>query len=663
MRVFLLLSCFFLTLFEASAMEYEGKYLPNALKKELDRWKADQKTVNGVYLSGTSWIANAGTDVQCGSGVLQTICSSMKSLAANGAVVMDYAQATNGEYVILSTQGAFYSNRTFFAGLGLVSAIEQFAQEEKRVNSVALFENGGWLLIAQGEVKSRRLPAELSVALYEAEVGDHFLTRIFSKFTANQKTEWLLIANADYWTNRTDRYLQESLHRFMKERYYLGPVSFDGARYLALVRHKRILTKPFDRFENAIKQNPSHDDAHVLARMEYYGVPGVTIAVIDGDTITTRTYGVLNNTSKLKAQTTDYYPSASLSKALFSYGMLKAHEQGLLDLDQTLYDFAQAYPNGLVRKWVDSLPSTRAEPYQYRSTVMTFRSLLSHSGGTSVHGIGVYRRDRMRTLSDLIMGTNGRNKTNPIDFPHQSMRYSGGGYSLVEAALEDVTGQKAEDWLDLNVVQPLGMENSTFGYLHPTREARFARGHGQSSNPIAVGYCPGKGAGGLISNAHNYARFIWTVMNQGAIYQSHRRFISYSSHQKVFTPAYRPSSTLERCSRQSPCQRNGEICALNKCVLPVADTAGWWRYQGPGQMHSQSWVPHTERGVEFLYPSFTEHGGTQDGIRTKFWYNYRAKKGIVIYTNASRSWRDEDDIRLGGDPLINELIATFRRIW
>lgn len=662
MRSFIFLTCFILSFSHVSAMEYEGKYLSNSLKNELERWKTAKKNVNAVYLQGTSWIANAGTDVKCSTGVLETICNSMKTLASSGAVVRDYAQAPTGEYVILSTQGAFYSHRPYFSNLGLVSAIDQFSQQQKRVNSVALFENGGWLLIAQGEVKSRNLPRELTVALQEAQLGEHFLTRIFSRFTSAQETQWILTANADYWTNRTDSYLQDSLHRFMKERYYLGPVAFDGSRYLALVRHKRILTKPFDRFENQIKKNLSHDDQHILARMEHYQVPAVSVAVIDGDSIITRTYGVLNNSSKLKAQTTSYYPSASLSKAVFSYGMLKAHEQGILNLDQNVYDFAQAYPNGLVRKWVDSLPSTRDEPYLYRSKVMTFRSLLSHSGGTSVHGIGVYRRNQMRTLSDLIMGTNRRSKTNPIDFPHQSMRYSGGGYSIVEAALEDVTGQKAEDWLDLNVIVPLGMEGSTFGFLHPSREARLARGHSQNSNPMAVGYCPGKGAGGLISNAHNYARFIWTVMNQGAIYQSNRRFINYSSHQQVFTPAHRLISSLERCSQRSDCLNEGEICALNKCVLPVTDNRRW-RHHGPGQMHSRSWYPHTERGVSFLYPTFTEHGGSQDGIRTKFWYNYREKKGIVIYTNSKGEWLDENENPQGANPLIDELIATFKRVW
>jgi CubicO group peptidase (beta-lactamase class C family) len=645
------------------ALDYEGKYLSNSLIQQLETWKQNNKSVNGVYLSGAAWVANSGTDVRCSSsGTFQMICLTMSQIAAAGGVTMDFAQAQSGEFIILSTNGAHYSHRAYFESLGIVAAIDQLTLAQKRVNSVALFENGGWLLIAQGEVKFKNLPASLYTALEEARLGDHFLTRINTRFNLNNETEWFLSSGSDYWTNQTNAYLQTAIHKFLRQKYYIGPVSIDGPRFVALVNHKRYLEHAFDLFENDIRKDDTTTASHILDRMEYYRVPGVTVAIIDGDKITTRTYGVLNNSSKLKAGTTSYYPSASLSKAVFSYGMLKAHERGILNLDQTLYDFAKAHPHGLVSKWVDSLPSTRAEPYEYNSKWITLRSLLSHSGGTSVHGIGLYRRNQMRSLSDLIMGTNGRSKTNPIRFPGVSILYSGGGYSLAEAALEDVTGQSASHWLALNVLAPLKMENSTFSYLHPTREINFARGHSANSRPIAVSYCPGKGAGGLVTNAYDYAKFLWSVMNDARIYQSNQRFLSRPSHQQVFTPAYRRFSSLENCRPGQACQKAGEICSLNKCVAPLTEST-WYRHHGPGQMHARSRIVVVENNQSLYYPTYTEHGGGQEGIRTKFFYRYASKKGIVIFTNAEHSWIDGSDIERGGDPLVNEMIAAFARHW
>lgn len=658
----ILLILFFLSS-NAFGLEFQGKYLSNGLKQQLQSWKQARKTVNGVYLFSIAWIATAGKDVRCSKDAPESLCLVMKQIGAQNGVVLDYAQAPTGEFIVLSTLGAHYSNSAYFSSMGLVSAINQLNQSQQRVNSVALFENGGWLIIAQGEIRSKNLPASLQLALEESRLGAHYLTRIVSRFKNANETEWLLIANADYWTNRTDAYLQDVLHQFMKERFYLGPVFFEGSRFIAVVNHKRFVTDPMDRLENDLRDVNNNGKAfHILERMEHYKVPGVTIAVIDGDSITTRTYGVLNNSSKLKARTSSYYPSASLSKAIFSYGMLKAHESGVIDLDQTLPEFAQAHPNGLVKKWLDSLPSTRDEPYEYRSRFITIRSLLSHSGGTSVHGIGLYSVNQMRTLSDLIMGTNGRDKTNPIDFPNLSIRYSGGGYSLAEAALEDATGRRAQEWLGLNVLRPLNMEGSTFGHLHPTREIDFARGHGPNSIPKPVRYCPGKGAGGLTTNAYDYAKFLWSVMNEGRIFQTNQRYMTQNSHREIFTPAFRPTSSLSSCSRQNPCEKAGEICSLNRCLLPALDRV-WYRHHGPGQMHSTFRTVVQEENETLLYPSFTEHGGGQAGIRTKFFYRYAQKKGFVVFTNAEHSWVDEDEVSRGGDPLIDEIKAAFDRVW
>jgi CubicO group peptidase (beta-lactamase class C family) len=658
--VFFLIALFSVNTF---ALDYEGRYLSNSLIRQLESWKESNKTVNSIYLSGTSWVANAGTDVRCSSGsTFQNICIIMNQIASSGGVIMDFAQAPSGEFVILSTNGAYYSHRAYFESLGIVAAINQFTQAQKRVNSVALFENDGWLLVAQGEVKSKSVPASLWTALEEARLGDHFLTRITSKFINSNETEWFLSANSDYWSNQTNAYLQTALHKFMREKYYIGPVSIDGPRFISLVNHKRILSSDFDRFENDIRADDTTSASHILDRMEHYRVPGVTVAIIDGDKITTRTYGVLNNSSKLKARTTSYYPSASLSKAVFSYGMLKAHERGILNLDQTLYEFSRDYPNGLIRKWVDSLPDTGTEPYRMRSLYVTLRSLLSHSGGMSVHGIGLYSRNNMRTLSDLIMGTNGRSKKNPIWLPGVRFLYSGGGYSLAEAALEDVTGQSAGHWLGVNVLRPLKMENSTFNYLHPSREINFARGHGANSRPINVSYCPGKGAGGLITNAYDYAKFLWSVMNNARIYQTNDRYLSRPSHQQIFTPAHSRFSSLDICGPGNLCQKTGEVCSFNKCVLPIQDIDRF-RHHGPGQMHSRTRRVHVENNQSFYYPTFTEHGGGQAGIRTKFRFRYADKKGIVIFTNAEHSWTDASNIDRGGNPLVNEMISAFGRNW
>ena len=70
-------------------------------------------------------------------------------------------------------------------------------------------------------------------------------------------------------------------------------------------------------------------------RMKHYGVPGMSIAIIDDFKIAwTRTYGVMDSTSMRPVTDSTLFQAASISKPVFTMAVLKLAELGAVKLDE-----------------------------------------------------------------------------------------------------------------------------------------------------------------------------------------------------------------------------------------------------------------------------------------------------------------------------------------
>jgi len=75
--------------------------------------------------------------------------------------------------------------------------------------------------------------------------------------------------------------------------------------------------------------NPRFDALVSLteAKMKEYGVPGVAIGVIDGNTVTTRGLGITNVEDSLPVTVHTVFPIASISKTFAATAMMRLVEQ------------------------------------------------------------------------------------------------------------------------------------------------------------------------------------------------------------------------------------------------------------------------------------------------------------------------------------------------
>jgi CubicO group peptidase (beta-lactamase class C family) len=138
---------------------------------------------------------------------------------------------------------------------------------------------------------------------------------------------------------------------------------------------------------------------------------------------------------------------------------------------------------------------------------------LTHSAGTTVHGfLGYANGERVPTLVQILDGVTPANSAAVrVDIPIGSRwRYSGGGFSIIQLLVEDVTHQSFAEAARELVLEPLGMVNSTFEQPLPLGlRANAASGHRASGAALDGKWhtYPEQAAAGLWTTPRDLAAF------------------------------------------------------------------------------------------------------------------------------------------------------------
>jgi CubicO group peptidase (beta-lactamase class C family) len=179
-------------------------------------------------------------------------------------------------------------------------------------------------------------------------------------------------------------------------------------------------------------------------------IPSVSIALIDhGILAWARAYGAGASIHTL-------YQAASLSKFVTAVAVLSLAQQGRLDLDRNV--------NEVLISW--KLPDSLLA----RSHPVTLRGLLSMTGGIGVPGyLGYAPAERLPSLVEILDGIPPANSA-PVRIeyvPGTQYHYSGGGYEIIQAIVQDTTRQPFAAAMDALVLRPADMKESAFGQPLP----------------------------------------------------------------------------------------------------------------------------------------------------------------------------------------------------
>ncbi|MEZ5357729.1 MAG: serine hydrolase [Candidatus Zixiibacteriota bacterium] len=235
-------------------------------------------------------------------------------------------------------------------------------------------------------------------------------------------------------------------------------------------------------------------------RMQYYHVPGVSIAVINDYKIDwIKHYGLSD--AELGTPVTDstMFGVGSLSKAAGTAVILHLVYEGRLGLDDDVRDY--------LRSW--NIPENEFT----KESAITVRRLLNHSGGFRSSPPHSFSPDNMPSVIEYLNGDPQRGiQPAVIDYtPGTAFHYSNSGFGVLQVMAEDITGEPFAEFARKSVFEPLGMARSTFEQPLPAAiDANASAGHDRNGRVYEIkryAY-PCLLAGGFWSTAEDYAKFV-----------------------------------------------------------------------------------------------------------------------------------------------------------
>jgi CubicO group peptidase (beta-lactamase class C family) len=272
-----------------------------------------------------------------------------------------------------------------------------------------------------------------------------------------------------------------------------------------------------------IKGDPSWS---IAERMTFYKAPGLSIAVIKDFRVDwAKAYGVKDLETKEPVTTETMFQAGSISKSVNAMIAMKKVEQGKISLDENI--------NKQLVTW--KLPDNE---FTAKKKV-TLRNLLSHTGGTTVHGFPGYSvSEKLPTLNQVLDGTKPANTAAVrVDFePGSKFRYSGGGTTITQLALMDIEKKPYPEIAKETVLGPLGMTNSTYSQPLPSEvRQKAATGYRANGNEVEgkIHIYPEMAAAGLWTTPTDLAKFAIEV--QLSLSGKSNKVLSKDSVEKMTT--------------------------------------------------------------------------------------------------------------------------------
>jgi CubicO group peptidase (beta-lactamase class C family) len=308
------------------------------------------------------------------------------------------------------------------------------------------------------------------------------------------------------------------------------------------------------------------------------GVPGAQIAVIDeGAVVWTGNYGLADLSRSQPVTGSTLFNIGSVSKTVAAWGVLALVDaRADLELDSPV----QRY----LTRW-------RIPESEFNVNKVTLRRLLSHTSGLSVLPASesfTYPSSLEGILSKSY-GTFGRFRL--VRTPGASFEYNNGNYTLLELLVEEVTDVKFAIYVRQTVLQPLGMDVSTY----TPRPDLLATPYDENRQPLAQAHADvGNASGGLYTAAADLARLVAAAMRGADGSPPGRGILRPETIATMITPA----------------PETGGRYGLGYKILPVSDTLRMIGHDGSNPGWNATFMAAPEKGVGIVVLTNSRGGGT-----------------------------------------------------
>ena len=256
---------------------------------------------------------------------------------------------------------------------------------------------------------------------------------------------------------------------------------------------------------------------------------GVTMIARRGETFHFEPYGVLDLESGAPVEHDSLFRIYSMTKPITSVAVMMLYEEGRFALDDPVGKFIPELAN---LKVYDGMGERGMRLVDQQQPV-TIRHLLTHTSGLS-YGFHqdspveeMYRRANITDPDSALQEMAEKlGKLPLVNQPGAKWRYSN-ATDVLGYLVEVVSGAPFDRYLRDNILDPLGMEDTSF-YVSEENLGRLATVYGVSLNGIAsldnpmvnrqtMPHTLFSGGGGLVSTASDYMRFCQMLLGGGAL--------------------------------------------------------------------------------------------------------------------------------------------------
>lgn len=297
-------------------------------------------------------------------------------------------------------------------------------------------------------------------------------------------------------------------------------------------------------------------------------VPGAAIAILENDKLLfSKGYGFADVANQIKVNKQSGFNIGSISKMFTAWGIMKLVEEGKLKLDAPITTYLEHW----------ELPKS-----DFEITKVTVRGLLTHTAGLNVHGYNGYTtKDDLPSLIECLSGTsNPDEKVQIVSEPETKWNYSGGGYTILQLIIEEVSGISFEAYMQQNIFKPLHMKNTSFT-INEAIIKTSAKAYDENGNKIPLRLFTAKAAAGLHTTLEDLILFAKASFSSNAV-----------------------------LSKES----------INQLITPTELSNGNY---GMGYMVMNRFGNFTLSG----------HGGSNEGWQSGFMLDFETNSAIIILTN------------------------------
>jgi CubicO group peptidase (beta-lactamase class C family) len=252
-------------------------------------------------------------------------------------------------------------------------------------------------------------------------------------------------------------------------------------------------------------------------------VPGVVATAADETgVIYEGAFGSRENGADVPMTLDTVFWIASMTKAITSVAAIQQVERGNLSLDGPIADVLPELADPKVLEGWDSAGAPILRPSR---RPITLRHLLTHTAGFAYH---IWNADILRYLETQgvpgIVTCQNAALNLPLVFDPGDRWEYGINIDWAGKAVEKVSGRLLDEYIRVNIADPLGMSDTTFVPTSEQHERR-AKMHVRNADgslamiPFEMPSEPEffMGGGGLFSTGRDYLRFLRAILNGGSL--------------------------------------------------------------------------------------------------------------------------------------------------